>query len=66
MWRVTTAIYVLGCGGVQAWLRLSNPDMTNTRLFMTYWWLWALMVGVAIPLLTLVNWEVEKEQDGRD
>lgn len=32
-------------------VRLANPDMTETRLLLTYWWLWLIII--AVMLLTL-------------
>lgn len=27
-------------------VKFSNPDMTQTRLTITYWWLWLVLLGV--------------------
>lgn len=34
-------------GGISvATVRLMNPDMTETRLFLEFWWLWTAILAV--------------------
>lgn len=49
LFGVGIAIVVIG----QIATRIANPDMSETRLFITYWWLWvcaftAAFVGISI------------------
>lgn len=38
-------------------VRFSNPSMTETQLFMTFWWLWLALVGVVLVVLGLLGRE---------
>ena len=38
-------------------VRVSNPEMTETQLFMTFWWLWLALVGFVLVVLGLLGVE---------
>lgn len=41
-------------------LRLLNPDMTDLRFFLTYWYLELSLVGIALGML----WCADKQKQG--
>jgi uncharacterized membrane protein len=43
---------------ITLYLRLSNPDLTETRLLLTFWreWIICVIMNVMALLLTYVDW----------
>lgn len=38
-------------------VRINNPDITETQLFLTFWWLWLALVGFVLVVLGLLGRE---------
>jgi len=41
------------------WLSFSNPDMTSTRLFLTFWHYYLISVVLVLCSIMLFRWGVE-------
>jgi len=41
---------------IMAYLAFSNPDMTRTRLFLTYWPLFTVCIIIGLALSALRGW----------
>jgi hypothetical protein len=40
---------LIGVGAVVTiYIRLSHMDMTETRLFVTYWWVWIVLAAIIL------------------
>lgn len=49
---VAIALMVIG----QLAIRIANPDMSETRLFIAYWWYWLICVAFAFGGTALARW----------
>lgn len=52
---VTTLVVSLVWGTCALVLRLTHLDMTETRLFLSFWWWWLLMAPAYFVLLRAVK-----------
>lgn len=41
---------------VALYLTFTNPDMTRTRLFLTYWQVWTAAIVIGVVLHALKGW----------
>lgn len=46
IWSLLTGITII-------YIHLANPDMTETRLFLNFWWVWIIIIVAGIITVTV-------------
>jgi len=55
-WSMLTIAWAIVVIPIMAYLAFSNPDMTRTRLFLTYWPLFTVCIIIGLALSALRGW----------
>lgn len=52
---IASSVLILASAVISIYLRLANPDMTEIRLFINFWWAWAFVAICAVSGLTILG-----------
>lgn len=55
-WSILTIVWAVVVVPIALYLAFTNPDMTRTRLFLTYWPVYTIIITTGIGISILRGW----------